>query len=263
MRTHLKDLTPETARYISKAQHKYEARIWTVDAYPDVGTEERWVVEVWEEVQTELGPLQLTHRLSKMITKYGTHARSTVVSSVRDIVTAHFHLLDGSTDDIKAKVVDLLTKGAFHHKDILTLEGFAQNAVIKLCIQAIWFRDSTGRGVKFPSFFSPISLPTLALLFTSIEFCIECFATGTRPKRVVFDEPTNKVRYTNHLKKLTEWAGLVPAVTTAIRRRLHDDCRKVCGAVRVEAADEGLDSAARERALLELQAMDVDEASTE
>jgi hypothetical protein len=43
-------------------------------------------------------------------------------------------------------------------------------------IRCIWFKTKVGRSVMFPEYFSPITLITLALIFTAVRTLLSCFS---------------------------------------------------------------------------------------
>ncbi|KAJ7916620.1 hypothetical protein B0H13DRAFT_2323232 [Mycena leptocephala] len=100
-------------------------------------------------------------------------------------------------------------------EDTDNLTGYAGNTIIKDGIRTIWFKTKAGRGIVYTKYFTPISLVTLALVFTAIEFCLWEYSTG-RFQQAIFDEVANKERYDIHLQDLTEWAALKPSVTNVI-----------------------------------------------
>jgi hypothetical protein len=52
-------------------------------------------------------------------------------------------------------------------------EGYAQNKIFGIVIQEAWFSSSSkSKGVIFEKYFNPISLETLALLFTMVRSCL-------------------------------------------------------------------------------------------
>ncbi|KAJ6610254.1 hypothetical protein B0H10DRAFT_2225146 [Mycena sp. CBHHK59/15] len=114
----------------------------------------------------------------------------------------------------------LLADSSFHYEDTAELMGYAGNPIIIESIRVLWFKTKAGRGIIYLQFFSPIALVTLALIFTAIEFCIEEYSTG-RFQQGTFDEAFNKDRYETHLKDLTDWAALMPAITDKIRQKMH------------------------------------------
>jgi hypothetical protein len=52
-------------------------------------------------------------------------------------------------------------------------EGYAQNKIFGILIQEAWFSNSSkSKGIVFEKYFNPISLETLALLFTMVCSCL-------------------------------------------------------------------------------------------
>ena len=51
-------------------------------------------------------------------------------------------------------------------------EGYAQNKIFGILIQEAWFSSGLkSKGIVFEKYFNPISLETLALLFTMVRSC--------------------------------------------------------------------------------------------
>ncbi|KAJ7804095.1 hypothetical protein B0H13DRAFT_560087 [Mycena leptocephala] len=260
-RTNLKDYTEPAAKLLKRAMHKYELRVWTQGGYPLLELQGQWVKEIWDEVCQEADErMELTERMGSMIQKYGPHGRSSMKDGIRPLVAPTYKFKIGESDKIIRKNIKiykmLLDESGFHYENTKERTGYAKNPIIMEAIRCIWFKTKAGRGVMFPEYFSPITLVTLALIFTAIEFCIEEYSTG-RFKQGIFDELLNKDRYETHLKDLTDWAALKPSASTAFLQRIHDQCRASTGAALVKQTGR-MTEAARERALAELEAMELD-----
>ncbi|KAK6977401.1 hypothetical protein R3P38DRAFT_526670 [Favolaschia claudopus] len=260
-RTNLKDYTEAGANLIKRAQHLYEVHVWTRVSYPGAVLQLEIVKNVWDIVCTEAqSPMELTDRMASMIAKYGAHGRSYVVDKVRPLIASAYGFKTGSSDKVKDKNIAtykmLLEESAFHYKDPETRTGFAKNDIIMDAIVATWFKTKSGRGITYSDYFSPIPLVTLALIFTVIEFGIQEWSTG-QFQQATFDETANKVVYDNHLRDLIDWDSLKPEVTSIILQRMHDEARAGTGAALIKASGR-MTEEARERALAELEAMDVD-----
>ncbi|KAF7371561.1 hypothetical protein MVEN_00011300 [Mycena venus] len=260
-RTNLKDYTEPASKLIRRAMHKYEVRVWTRQPYPPSEIQIQTAKEIWDEVCTEAEErMELTHRMLGMITKYGPHGRSSMKDCVRPLVGPTYSFQVGNSNKIIRKNTKiykmLLEESAFHYKDPKERTGYLKNKIIIDSIKAIWFRNKSSRGVLFVEYFSPISLVTLALVLTAIEFCIEEYSTG-RFQQGVFDELVNKDRYETHLKDLTDWVALKPDVTAVVLQRMHDTCRTATGAALVKTTGR-MTEVARTKALAELEAMNVD-----
>ncbi|KAK6987778.1 hypothetical protein R3P38DRAFT_2366290, partial [Favolaschia claudopus] len=260
-RTNLKDYTEAGANLIKRAQHLYEVHVWTRDSYPGAVLQLETAKDVWDKVCTDAQScMELTDRMATMITKYGVHGRSYVVDKVRPLIASTYGFKTGSSDKVKDKNIAtykmLLEESAFHYKDPEARTGYAKNEIIMDAIVAAWFKTKTGRGITYSEYFSPISLVTLALIFTVIEFGIQEWSTG-QFHQATFDETANKIVYDNHLLDLTDWAALKPEVTNVVLQRMHDEARAGTGAALIKPAGR-MTEEARERALAELEGMDVD-----
>ncbi|KAJ7023002.1 hypothetical protein C8F04DRAFT_1306567 [Mycena alexandri] len=251
-RTNLKGYTEPARALLKNAMHRYEVRVDTLNTYPGAELQMQWVKEIWDEVCTEAEErMQLTERMTGMITKYGSHARSAVVGCVRPLIAPTFGFKLGDSDKVLRKNLKLhqvlLNESGFHYKNDIVMES----------MRVTWFKNKSARGVHCMQAFSPITLVTLALIFTAIEFCIEEYSTG-RFQPGTFDEVENKERYMVHLQDLTEWAALKPSVTDVIRQQMHDKLRATTGAALVKPTGR-MSEAGRARALEELEAMNVDQ----
>ncbi|KAJ7623730.1 hypothetical protein FB45DRAFT_926588 [Roridomyces roridus] len=260
-RTNLKHFEESARKLIQAAMHEYEGRIWTLDAYPSTEVQAVWVQEIWDGLNAEVQErTALTERIARMIKSYASHARSSLKDSIRPLIGPTYRFNAGETQkDMDKNVVlrgKLLKHSAFHYKDPGTLSIYAGHKIILASLRAAFFKKKGSRGVLYSKYFSPISLVTLALVFTVVEFCIDEYTTG-RFMQAIFDEVAHKERYESHLLALTEWSELMPPVTTALRQQLHDRCRTLAGAAPVKAPQHLTDEN-RARALAELQAMQVD-----
>ncbi|KAF7355810.1 hypothetical protein MVEN_00909200 [Mycena venus] len=260
-RTNLKDYTEPARKLLKRAMHTFEVRVWSRSGYPPAEVQVEWVKQIWVEVCEAAGErMELTKRMSSMIRKYGPHGRSSLKDGVRPLVGPMYRFKVGDSPKTIQKNLkihkQLLDESGFHYEDPKERTGYAKNKIIIESIRTLWFKNKSSRGVLNFESFSPISLVTLALIFTVIEFCIEEYSTG-RFQQGIFDELLNKDCYETHLKDLTEWAALKPTVTTALLQRMHNTCRASTGAALVKTTGRMTD-AARAKALAELEAMDID-----
>ncbi|KAF7302320.1 hypothetical protein HMN09_00865500 [Mycena chlorophos] len=247
---------PEFHVHIKRCRHLFEARIWCVCAFPSVEQAQGWVVDIWIQVCEQRGEmLELTDRLRTMITDYGWHARGTVAKVVATLVDATWGLAVLSGTALKAKCKVLLTEDGFAHEDVDARKKYPYHPIIKTALQTIWFEKKKSRGIQHEEYFSPIPVPTLALLLTAMEYCIERCATGKRDTDASFDEANNKTPFQRHLKRLTEWDSLLPEATLEYRQQLYDECREAAGAPAIVKPVTGLSDNRRAQALEEIQAM--------
>ncbi|KAJ6618488.1 hypothetical protein B0H10DRAFT_2217620 [Mycena sp. CBHHK59/15] len=259
-RTNVKDYAAPARGLLQSALHRYEVRIWTRNPYPPQGPQIQWVKEIWDEVCGEAEePVELTERMATMIKKYGSHARSSMNANISPLVGPTYGFKLSDSDKVVQKNLKiykmLLDESGFHYADTKARTGYAKYDIIIDAMKNNWFKSKTSRGVIYAAFFSPISLVTLVLIFTAIEFCIEEWSTG-RHRQAIFDEANNKARYNVHVQDLKDWADLKPSVTSALLQQMHDKLRVATGAALVKPAGR-ITEAARVHALAELEAMEV------
>ncbi|KAF8874921.1 hypothetical protein BD779DRAFT_1476306 [Infundibulicybe gibba] len=182
---------------ILKAIHEYECRIWTRDAFPSNDLVAQWVGEVWECWGRNLK---------------GICINTTDISSAKN----------------REKYDTLMNDAAFHYSDPVERTGFALHPIIKRAIKETWFQRKNSPRIVFTEYFNPITVANLAIIFTTIEFCIQEWSTGTYIQGTL-NEDRDKSRYHVFVCRLTEWDSLKPQVTLKIRRKLHDRSRRLTG----------------------------------
>ncbi|KAJ7218590.1 hypothetical protein GGX14DRAFT_560937 [Mycena pura] len=247
-------------------------RIWTIRAFPDAETQERWVQELWG-LECGIQKYQLTDAVRIMIKRYGWHGRGVVIAVIKLLIdTAYgFHASEKQTviDRNLTKVKRLTADAAFIYKDPKEKTGFAQNDIIMTSIVNIWFKNNKTRGSKNPDFFNLLRLPTLALLFTAIEWGIERWATGRFMDGGEFNETKNSDIYDGHLSRLQDWDALKPSATALVRKRMFETAMWVIAiaysftiipsqrsGVVLPKPKTGMSDADRARALAELEALE-------
>jgi hypothetical protein len=184
---------------------------------------------------------------------------------VRKLIVAQYGLkLDGKIEVVQSnveRVKSLLTDSAFHfkvttpsggeretHPVLQTVKGhpyFCEHPIIRAIILNMWFSSGLeSYGVKHAESFSPISLPTLALLMTmvspmyhcylssvshvknEIEFCLNEWKTGTFASDKL-QESSLKKKFSDHLRSVLAWDRLNPKATEKIRQKTFNDLRCV------------------------------------
>nr|GAT52133.1 predicted protein [Mycena chlorophos] len=255
-RTAVRDLSSQFQGHIKKCRYLFEVYIWTKRAFPSIDEADKWVVEIWLMICEERGEmLELTERLKSMITDYGSHARNTVVKIVEPLVDGVYGLPATPPTELEKKCKNLLKDDAFAHQDTEARTNYPYHSIIKTAIQKVFFGDKKGRGVVFSKYFSPIPVPTLALLLAVIEYVINRYSTGKYDPEDTFDEANNSARYLSHLKRLQDWDSMVPEATLEYRQQMHDDCRQDARAPAIPVPITGLSDARRAQALREIQEM--------
>ncbi|OJT05253.1 hypothetical protein TRAPUB_3960 [Trametes pubescens] len=232
------DYDPRVDKLIINACHQYEVLISTEEPFPEAGTPVMWASRVWSDIckSAEVN-YTLSDRIEKIITGRASHGRGGLRDKIRPLISGTYgFLLDGSE---RSKVANLarynflLDRDAlepeprFHYEDVEVRRRFAHNRIVTTVIKEQWFADAGGPGVKYATQFSPIREVTLALIFTTIEYCLDQWVSGHYDKNLTFSEKVYRAKYERHLLHIREWCKLDSAATRSIRQRMYDRARFV------------------------------------
>ncbi|KAI0820395.1 hypothetical protein BC628DRAFT_1397257 [Trametes gibbosa] len=206
----------------------------------------------------------LNDHIEKTITGRVSHARGGLRDKIRPLVASSFGFLpDGSE---RSKVANLtrynflLDRDAlepaprFHYEDPEEKRGFAHNKLVTTVIKDQWFVDAAGPGIKYAAQFSPIREVTLALIFTTIEFCLDQWVSGHYDKNLTFSDKVYRAKYQLHLQRIREWSKIDPQAMRVIRQRLYDRARHPSGAAPEAKVLVGLSSTERDHLRREIAA---------
>ncbi|KAF8504078.1 hypothetical protein JB92DRAFT_2738765, partial [Gautieria morchelliformis] len=105
-------------------------------------------------------------------------------------------------------------------------KGLFENPCLIHILQTQWFADPHDEGVAFHLYFNPVPLPTMALVFTAIENCIDEWKDG-QLKAVDFTEKAYRDKYLAHLANLKRWREHTQGknLLARMQQRLHDEAR--------------------------------------
>ncbi|KAI0632831.1 hypothetical protein C8Q77DRAFT_1262809 [Trametes polyzona] len=260
------DYEPHVAKMINAACHQFDILVFTEQAFPDTGTSIMWAARVWEDVcRAAQTPYKIDDRIEKIVTARASHARGSLRDKLRPLLAPTYGFKTGE-DDAQEKNIEkynfLLDRNAddpdprFHYEDVDTRSRFARNSIITTAIQLMWFADASAPGIKYAGQFSPIRDVTLAILFTTIEFCLDQWATGHFDKHLTYTDKAYRPRYEVYLTQIRDWCKLNDVATKLVRQRLYDRARRSSGAPPEVRANTGLSEAARERLRAELAEQD-------
>ncbi|KAI9070348.1 hypothetical protein FKP32DRAFT_1537497, partial [Trametes sanguinea] len=259
------DYEEHIKKMINYACHQYEILVGTEDPYPSPNTALIWAARVWADVScSSPSKYRLCSRIEKLITSRSSHARGALQDRIRPLIASTYGFTtDGSArakQQNMARYAFLLDRDSatpeprFHYADVDKRQGFARNPIIMGVIKEHWFTSADAPGVKYPAQFSPLREVTLALLFTTIEYCLDQWATGLWDKGLTFSNKVYHDRYKQHLTHIQEWSSLDPPSSHAIRQRMYDRARRASGAPPATQAPTGFSEAARDRLRSELAA---------
>ncbi|CDO78119.1 hypothetical protein BN946_scf184596.g1 [Trametes cinnabarina] len=259
------DYAENVTKMINHACRQYEVLLATEDPYPSSSTAVSWAARTWTDVlHSSPSKYRLCSRIEKIITSRSSHARGALRDRVRPLIASSYGFVtDGSARAKQRNMVrysylldsdSMAPELRFYYADLDKRQGFAKNPIILTMLKEHWFGSSDGAGIKYPVQFSPVREVTLALIFTTIEYCLDQWATGLWDKNITFANKAYHVKYQQHLRHIQEWGSLDLDSSRQIRQRMYDRARRASGAPPAALAPTGLSDGARERLRLDLAA---------
>ncbi|KAI0643891.1 hypothetical protein C8Q79DRAFT_914610, partial [Trametes meyenii] len=259
------DYEPHIHKLIMRACHHFEVLIATEDAFPDRALRGQWAMRVWLEVCATHGTsYTLTDRVESIITSRDSHAHGALRDKIKSKIAHAYGFRTEATERAKAYNLSRHTylldcespkpEPHFHYKDVDERAHFAHNQVMLDALHEHWFPNPAGLGIQYISYFAPVRKETLALVFTTIEFCLDQWADGVLNPKLTFTEKIYKPRYALHLKHLKNWTGLNTEAAHAVRQQMHDRARRASGAAPIIAPIHGLSATSEDRLRIELAA---------
>ncbi|KAJ7444665.1 hypothetical protein FB451DRAFT_1413063 [Mycena latifolia] len=195
-------------------QDDITVRILTVHAFPESGLQMAWAEECFRSACRAAN--------ERYITKRGSHTRSQIVTSTRNLFAAHYKFNRTSIsaaviNSNRALSVKLTKKATFGYKDIDTRTGYGANSILTDIRHLTTFKNRHSVGAVFASRFNPYPLETVALEFAVLEFCANEWSTGAFVAAQFFEKDVLK-SYNTHLKDIRDWHGYNEEVVNNIRR---------------------------------------------
>ncbi|KAJ6542254.1 hypothetical protein B0H10DRAFT_2244742 [Mycena sp. CBHHK59/15] len=217
------DYVPVVKALLLHSMAEHSARILTLDTFPEVNIQLQWAMECWRATCHAAGEhFILSDRMARLITKRGSQIRGKILEAFRALFADHYGLVRSSTPaSIKANRAlhdKLLSKAAFQYKD----------------------KDSLG-GI-FRSYFDPISLPNLALDFSTVEFCMHEWSSGTFVQAMFYEKDV-VTSYHTHLADIENWSSLNKMVVENIRRKWTKRASQTLGLATTSQASSSIDKA--------------------
>ncbi|KAF8159954.1 hypothetical protein B0H34DRAFT_705535 [Crassisporium funariophilum] len=247
-----------------RAIREYEVLICSKGAFPSLAIRVQWAQTCWVNAQNDADKdeeksaprYDFTDRMLRLVKARGSRIRGDLLEPVRAQVMACYGFREGGkARDVRnnaKKAASLVEANSFHYKDPKTQTGYCQSPIIDCVLATTWFKDLTSPGIVFKHYFDPISLDTLALMFTLVRSCIDEWSTGKHIP-TAFSEKAVLDNHKVFRADLDEWHTLNVAVTTNKRKKMFNRACKNAGVVDVNAAKPQLTGEAKERARKELE----------
>ncbi|KAJ3925388.1 MAG: hypothetical protein NXY57DRAFT_1070763 [Lentinula lateritia] len=196
----------------------FEARIVGQDFFPDQTTCLQWAEKCFRDAYATAKAQFISDKcVLKLIATRGSRIRGQVYKWIQaNIISCYKFDVTVGKCAVKQNIAlsQLLSSrnfSGFSYKDREAWTGYAEHPSIIFLLSYIF--DESNMGMVFEKYFNPISLQTLASLFTMIRAAIsEC------------EEEYDKY-YKAYLIDLTKWDGMNPAVSLNIRHQMYAKSR--------------------------------------
>ncbi|KAI5980544.1 hypothetical protein EDD15DRAFT_2121324, partial [Pisolithus albus] len=179
-----KDYDDMTQEFVTAAVAEYRARLCAQSPMPDHSQESSLLAASWAKACQVTG-VKLTRSpdISKLITSCGSQVRGELKTKLRPLVEVMFGFHSSQSKSAIKKnrsLAEALKEGTNFAFKVKDRRGFLKAPLIQKIINTMWFANKHDEGVMFPEHFKPFPYPTLALVLTAIECCIDEWATGKR-----------------------------------------------------------------------------------
>ena len=65
----------------------------------------------------------------------------------------------------------LIVDFQIHGASVELRKGLYRNKILQKIVNAMWFANKHDEGIKYPEYFKPFPMPTLALVLTAVSVC--------------------------------------------------------------------------------------------
>ncbi|KAJ6620328.1 hypothetical protein B0H10DRAFT_1679662, partial [Mycena sp. CBHHK59/15] len=202
------DYVPVVKALLLRSMAEYAARILTLDAFPEVNVQLQWAMECWRATCRAAGERYiLSDRMAKLVPSH-----------------------------------DFLYSVLIIFKNIDERKGYAGNGIFSEVRHLTTFKDKDSLGAIFCSYFDPISLPNLALDFSTVEFCTREWSSGTFVQAMFYEKDV-VTSYRTHLADIENWSSLNKTVVENIRRKWTKRASQTLGLATTSQASSNIDKA--------------------
>ncbi|KAF8528549.1 hypothetical protein JB92DRAFT_3107063 [Gautieria morchelliformis] len=163
-----------------------------------------------------------------------TARASTIRGRVKDKavtkVVSHYNFKHGQQprqiDHNKVLAAQLLEDDGYVYEDFEESTGIYQHPILEDIVLEQWFpKKKRADGIIYSTSFHPIPEPTIALVFTAVEYAVSQWLSGIHVKGSNFTEVGYAEVYRQHLSGLEAWRTYSERSGQALARhqqRLHD-----------------------------------------
>ncbi|KAI6022000.1 hypothetical protein EDC04DRAFT_2575350 [Pisolithus marmoratus] len=210
-----KDYDDMTQEFVTATVAEYHAHLCAQSPMPDHSQETTLLAASWAKAHQFTGVnLAQTLALSKLITSHGSQVHGKLKTKLRPLIEVIFGFHSSQSKSAIKKnqsLAEALKEGtnfAFKVSSLVSLHVhcFLKVPLIQKIINTMWFANKHDEGIMFPKHFKPFPYPTLMLVLTAIECCIDEWVTGKQGD-ISFTTQEYRLVYEAYLKCLQDFDG--------------------------------------------------------
>ncbi|EIW75744.1 hypothetical protein CONPUDRAFT_169478 [Coniophora puteana RWD-64-598 SS2] len=218
----------------------YEARVLGENPFPSAEDQYQWAIDAIGVANREnrkrnagrpVPTYEATDRVVHVIKIRHSHARGHLLDPTRMAIVNQFGVKKSPANKSEAaknlrRVDWLLTDNRYTllHQDRGV--GLAMHPILIDIVADGLLRKTSSGALLSTKYFRPISLRTIALMFTVIHFCLREYRDGdgwlSQAKKFSVDDTNNKTVYEDKLERLHQWDQLDPNISRMIRTNIFD-----------------------------------------
>ncbi|KAL1751664.1 hypothetical protein FB107DRAFT_251319 [Schizophyllum commune] len=222
---------------IIRAAREYEARIFGKGAFPESFAQGRLACLCLCHASRALDvPIQYSHGIGRVLKIHGSTVRGKSIAIVRKHVETMYgfkHSENGRPLASNTKHSEyLLEENRYMHKDPAKEDEYlAEHKIIPRVLQEVILPQGKGTasmGVVHRKLFDPVSIDTLALIFSQVRHCIMEWSSGKREQKDYTEKEAQKDNaFAVILKVLHDWVDADPEMTQKIRAKIFKKAKNL------------------------------------
>lgn len=231
-RPKLSDLDRLRRAIVELAIQDYCSKLATECPFPNTAEEQKLaaaaLIRSCETLNLKLDDEDTYDTALALVIARDSHMRGSLKDKLIPLVRETFGFKNSSSQKAvlhNRKLYDLLrTDNRIVFKDFRNRKGLYETPLIQQAVNIMWFSDPTADGIKFSTYFNPIPIRTITLIFTAVDFIVGRWATGTYRKGSAFTEKEYSEIYQRHVGSLEELRNYNDASAIKllrIQRRLY------------------------------------------
>ncbi|KAG0693776.1 hypothetical protein DFH29DRAFT_1006947 [Suillus ampliporus] len=211
-RQHLKvsDFNDLTQEVLAVAISLCCTLICTQEPFPETSIMETEFAQIAWSLACKKTVLDVTLSLTlvKMITKRTSHVHGELKTKICSLAGSFYGFQANGAKAVIQQNCDHAEKlkegSLFTYQDIESRKGIFKSDLIQMSVNDMWFVNHQDEGVAHNKYFDPIPIPTVVLVLTAIECCINEWITGIK-EDITFSSANYAHIFRDHVDSLMKF----------------------------------------------------------